>query len=259
MIRVADAYVEEMRAFRAKRDAALRAENGWLSATGLHVLSEGANELSFGVVVVSGDSVRVVIRQGLEVTRLTEPICEGWLRPDQDDDVLYVGRTSHQLIRRGDTLAIRTRDPQSALRLAFQGSDWFPVDPGWRLGARAVPLERPRTLELRYSIVAQETAATEYVLVFERDGVTYALEPIVEPKRLFILFRDSTNGHLTSEIGRYLYAPLPHQGRTVLDFNQALTPGSAYSEHVMYPIPPKRNTLHVHIESGEKAPRRNGG
>jgi len=255
MIRVDEAYDGEMRLFRAKRDSALRAEDGWLSATGLFVLSEGANELPFGTVTVSGDSIRVVTRPGVVVTRRSTPVRETTLQPDQDEDVLLVGRTSYQLIRRGDTLAIRKRCPDSPLRRSFEGPDWYPVDPGWRLYARAVPLERPRTLDLRYSIAARETTATEYILAFDWNGVTYALEPIVEPKRLFILFRDRTNGHATSEIGRYLYAPLPQNGRTVLDFNQALTPGCAYSEHVMYPIPPKRNMLHISVESGEKAPR----
>jgi uncharacterized protein (DUF1684 family) len=254
MIRVDEAYEGEMRLFRAKRDAALRAEGGWLSATGLSILKEGDNEVSFGIVTVSGDSVRMVARCGVEVTRRDAPVREACLRADQDDDVLHVGTTSHQLIRRGDTLAIRSRDPESPRRRMFPGSEWFPVDPDWRVYARAVPLERTRTLELTYSVAAHETAATEYILAFERYGVTYALEPIVEPRRLFILFRDTTNGRLTSEIGRYLYAPLPQNGRTVLDFNQALTPGCAYSEHVMYPIPPKRNMLHIPIESGEKMP-----
>jgi uncharacterized protein (DUF1684 family) len=255
MIRVDEAYEGEMRLFRAKRDAALRAEDGWLSATGLFVLADGENELPFGSVTVVGDSVRVVTRAGVLVTRRSTPVRETTLQPDQDDDVLLVERTSYQLIRRGDTLAIRTRSPDSPRRHAFEGPDWYPVDPAWRVYARAVPLERPRTLDLSYSIAARETTATEYILAFEHNGVTYALEPIVEPKRLFILFRDATNGRATSEIGRYLYAPLPQNGRTVLDFNQALTPGSAYSEHVMYPIPPKRNMLHISIESGEKTPR----
>ncbi|HEX3595993.1 MAG TPA: DUF1684 domain-containing protein [Polyangiaceae bacterium] len=255
MIRVDETYEGEMRLFRAKREASLRAEDGWLAASGLVILEDGKNELAFGIVTVKGDSVHIAVRAEILVTHRSAPIREAWLRPDQDDDILYVGRTSHQLIRRGDTLAIRSRDPDAELRRSFPGSDWFPVDPAWRVYARAVPLERPRTFELAYSVTAREVTATEYILVFERYGVTYALEPVVEPKRLFILFRDVTNGELTSGIGRYLYAPLPHNGRTVLDFNTALTPGCAYSEHVMYPVPPRRNMLHIRIESGEKTPR----
>ncbi|HEX4340297.1 MAG TPA: DUF1684 domain-containing protein [Polyangiaceae bacterium] len=259
MIRVDEAYDGEMRLFRAKRDAALRAEDGWLAASGLFVLQDGANELAFGTITVRGDSVHVAVRAETLVTHRSAPIREAWLRPDQDDDILFVGRTSHQLIRRGETLAVRSRDPDAELRRSFPGADWFPVDPAWRVYARAVPLERPRRLELSYSVAAQEITATDYILCFERYGVTYALEPIVEPKRLFILFRDTTNGDETSDIGRYLYAPLPHNGKTILDFNTAVTPGCAYSAHVMWPIPPKRNMLHIRIQSGEKIPRVAGG
>lgn len=255
MILVNEAYDGEMRLFRAKRDAALRAEDGWLSTTGLVVLDDGENDIGFGTVTVRGDSVRLAVRAGEVVTYRSAPVREAWLRPDQDEDVLHVGRTSHQLIRRGETLAIRSRNPEAHLRRSFPGPDWYPINANWRVKARAVPLDRPRRLELSYSVAAQEVHATDYILAFKLQGVHYALEPIVEPKRLFVLFRDMTNGESTCDIGRYLYAPLPHNGRTVLDFNMALTPGCAFSEHVMYPVPPKRNMLHLRVESGEKAPR----
>ena len=251
-----DDFDAEVRAFRAKRDGALSAKDGWLSTIGLVILEEGHNELSFGTVTVTGDTVRVVASDGARLTRSGEPIRERKLKPDQDEDVLQEGRVSHQLIRRGDTLAIRTRDPGSALRQSFRGSEWFPANPLFRVSARAVPLEHPRTRELTYSVAAKESVVVDYLLAFNWGGVMYSLEPIVEPKRLFVQFRDLTNGDATSEIGRYLYAPLPQQGRTVLDFNQALNPGCAYSPHVMWPVPPKRNMLYVHIDAGEKAPHR---
>ncbi|MGH9441058.1 MAG: DUF1684 domain-containing protein, partial [Thermoanaerobaculia bacterium] len=63
-------------------------------------------------------------------------------------------------------------------------------------------------------------------------------------------------GELTSAVGRYLYAPLPHAGRTIVDFNQALTPGYVYNPNVISLVPPKRNTLYVRVEAGEKLPVR---
>jgi uncharacterized protein (DUF1684 family) len=251
-----DDYDTELRAFRAKRDASLGAEDGWLSTTGLAILDEGTNELPFGVVTVKGDAVHVVAHEEASITRMGEAVRERKLRPDQDEDLLFQGRISHQLIRRGDTLAIRTRDPESPLRRAFTGSEWFAADPSFRVSARAVPLEHPRTRELNYSMVAKESVVIDYLLAFEWGGVMYSLEPVVEPKRLLVQFRDLTNGDSTSEIGRYLYAPLPQLGRTVIDFNQALNPGCAYGAHVLSPVPPKRNTLYIHIDAGEKAPRR---
>jgi uncharacterized protein (DUF1684 family) len=248
-------YDAEMLAFRAKRENALKSEDGWLSTTGLTILEEGKNELTFGVVHVNGDTVLVAAKDGVRLERQGDVIRERKLRPDQDDDIIYQGRVSHQLIRRGDTLAIRTRDPESPLRKAFHGSEWFPINPAFRVSARAVPLERPRTRDLEYSVAARETVITDYLLTFNWGGVLYSLEPIIEPKRLFIPFRDLTNGTSTSPIGRYLYAPLPEQGRTVIDFNQACNPGSAYSDHVLWPVPPKRNTLYFHLDAGELAPK----
>jgi uncharacterized protein (DUF1684 family) len=256
VIRVVEDYEAEQHAFRSKRDAALRAEDGWLTATNVSLLVEGMNLVSFGHIAVKGDSVRVTIHEGREVTCRGERVRERKVDPDQDGDVLREGTVWHQVVRRGDTLAVRTHDAAHEARRTFAGPEWFPIDRSWRLSARAVPLERPRDHVLRYSIDASETVTTDYVLVVERDGVTYSIEPIVEPKRLFIQFRDPTNGAETSHVGRYLYAALPQQGRTVLDFNRALSPGCAYNEHVISPLPPARNAVHVKIEAGEKAPKR---
>ena len=255
MIAAEESYETVQHAFRTRRDAILRSENGWLATTGLTVLTEGENALAFGRITLEGDTVRLAVHPHVHVTRLGQPVRELRLRADQDDDIVTMGNVTHQLIRRGDTLAIRSRDPSHPRRLSFLGAEWFPIHPDFRVEARAIPLGTPRTQDLAYSVAAREAWTCEYVLVFRHAGVLYSLEPIVEPRRLLVLFRDATGDGETYPAGRYLHAPLPRHGRAVLDFNQALTPGCAYSDHVMCPLPPERNTLPFRVEAGEKRPR----
>ncbi len=256
---IAADYELETRTFRERRDAVLARRDGCLSTTSSTILVEGRNDVAFGTVTVKSDDVHVVIHDGVSMTCGGARVRERKLRPDQDEDLLFQGHVSHQLTRRGDTLVLRTCDPQALLLQTFRGASWFPVDERLRLRARAVPLEHPRTRELDYSVSSiKESVVVDYVLVVEIGGVFYSLEPIQEPKRLLVQFRDTTNGEQTSIVGRYLYAPLPQGGVTYLDFNHALTPDSAHNPGEISLVPPERNSVRVRIEAGERNSRSAG-
>ncbi len=68
------------------------------------------------------------------------------------------------------------------------------------------------------------------------------------------MFADPTNRDQTYGAGRFLYAPLPKDGRVVIDFNQAFSPPCAFSPFVSCPLPPFQNRLKVRVEAGEKRP-----
>jgi uncharacterized protein (DUF1684 family) len=93
--------------------------------------------------------------------------------------------------------------------------------------------------------------------VFEHEGRELRLEPIIDRSkpRLYVLFADETNRTETYGAGRYLYAPLPEAGRTVLDFNQAFNPPCAFNAWVSCPLVSSVNRLRVRVEAGEKRPR----
>lgn len=71
---------------------------------------------------------------------------------------------------------------------------------------------------------------------------------------LFLPFKDATSGYATYGGGRYLDLRLGDikDGRMIIDFNKAYNPYCAYHEGYACPVPPKKNTLPIAIEAGEK-------
>jgi uncharacterized protein (DUF1684 family) len=51
--------------------------------------------------------------------------------------------------------------------------------------------------------------------------------------------------------GRFLHAPLPQDGRTVLDFNKAFNPYCSVKVYVTCPIPPPGNRIDSPVTAGE--------
>lgn len=71
-------------------------------------------------------------------------------------------------------------------------------------------------------------------------------------RKLFIPFKDFTNGEETYGGGRYLDVDIPQADSMIIDFNYAYNPYCAYSDRWSCPIPPDENSLYVHIRAGEK-------
>ena len=65
------------------------------------------------------------------------------------------------------------------------------------------------------------------------------------------MFKDGTSNKTTYGAGRYLYTPLPKDGRVALDFNRAMNPPCAFTNFATCPLPPKPNRLTVPIPAGE--------
>lgn len=267
-----DAYRAEIEAWRASREARLKAEDGWLALGGLFWLKPGRNSFGSdpasdvplpgaaprraGVFFVEAERVRVRLEPGVEARLAAGPGDAAELRPDSDD-ALSLGRFRLQLIERGGRLAIRLRDPQHPARLGFKGLSWFPVDPAYRVTARLVPHDPPRRLEI-VNVLGQVSEMTSPgVAIFSVAGRELQLTPVLESPdadALFFIFRDRTSGRETYGAGRYLYAPLPTDGQVVLDFNKAYSPPCAFTDYATCPLPPAENRLGVRVEAGELAP-----
>jgi uncharacterized protein (DUF1684 family) len=75
---------------------------------------------------------------------------------------------------------------------------------------------------------------------------------VIEEDHLFIIFRDLTYRTTTYGAGRFLYAPMPKDGKVILDFNKAENPPCAFTAFATCPLPPRGNRLNVSIPAGEK-------
>jgi uncharacterized protein (DUF1684 family) len=72
--------------------------------------------------------------------------------------------------------------------------------------------------------------------------------------RLFVPFKDETNGKETYSAGRYLDLDPTNTGLYQIDFNYAYNPYCAYNKEYECPYPPPSNQLKVAIRAGEKVP-----
>ena len=253
-----DAYRAQVEEWRRQREAALTADGGWLTVTGLFWLHEGSN--SFGSapsndIVLPADPAlddggafvlsngKVVFRMGLQVREL---------RPDTNGkpDVVTLGSLTMFAIHRGGKYGIRLKDNNSRLRKEFTGLHYFPLREDYRIRTRLVPDARKIPI-LNILGQVEDTPSPGYV-EFEINGQKLRLTPVEEaPDELFFIFRDLTAGKETYGSGRFLDTELGKDGEVVLDFNKAYNPPCAFTPYATCPLPPKENRLGVRIEAGE--------
>jgi uncharacterized protein (DUF1684 family) len=271
-------YTARIEAWRARRLAALKADDGWLSVTGLFWLKLGesrfgagaANEIVLpgagtpevaGTIELRADGT-VFARSlpGSGVTLNGKPAGERPLRSNHaggDPDTLHVGSVSLYVIDRGGKLAIRVKDANNPGRLRFKGIESFPIDASYRVQGTFEPYSAPRRVGVATAQGPAQTMLVPGLLRFSLAGRALALEPFVtspEDPTFFFVFRDATAGHETYGAGRFLDAPAPAKGSStvVLDFNEATNPPCAFTPFATCPLPPPGNVLAVRIEAGER-------
>jgi uncharacterized protein (DUF1684 family) len=272
-------YRHEIEAWRAERVERLTAADGYLTLAGLFWLDEGDSSFGAGssnaIVLPAADGVPEragVLRLGADGAVTLEPEVDVALsldgqpvQPGQvlhsdtagDPDVLHLGRLSLYVIARGDRLAIRVKDPESATRRGFAGLEYFPIDPAFRVTARLEAFDEPRPVSIATMVGTTEEMLAPGVLHFTVDGRDCSLLPLTsgpEDRDLFLIFRDLTSGDTTYGAGRFLSAELRDDGRAELDFNRAYNPPCAFTPHATCPLPPADNVLEIAVTAGEKAP-----
>ena len=259
----AQSYTEGIEQWRAERERNLQAEDGWLAVAGLYWLEEGRN--TFGTdsdndfVFPEGSTAahagEFEFRDGKVTLRWSdgrdEPV---EMHPDTTEEPteIHDGRVSFYVIQRGDRFGIRLIDPESEFRKHFTGLEWYPVDEAYRITARFVPFDTPRTLTVPSVIGGTQEYESPGYLEFELGDRTQRLEPAKDGDELFLIFRDATAGDTTYAAGRFLYTPAPQDGTVELDFNRAYNPPCVFTPYATCPLPPPQNRLDVPVEAGEK-------
>lgn len=262
------AYRTQIGQWRQQREAALKADGGWLTVTGLFWLKEGVNSLGSGPAndIVLPESAAasvgtVRVERGAAVftaaapsaTLNGKPVREAALHYAGPADVLSAGSLDLLLLKRGDRLALRLKDKNSILRQKFTHLSWYPVQEDWRITGKFTPLTTPAKLVLDTIIGEQETAQSPGYVEFQHGGQTYKLQAVSQGKRLFFVIRDLTSGKTSYAASRFLYADAPKEdGTVVLDFNKAENPPCAFTPYATCPLPPPQNRLSLAIEAGER-------
>ena len=251
-------FAAEWKAWHERREARLRAPDGWLALVGLHWLAPGENRVEGlpGVFTLADGRVALTAGpgDGYRLDGADAPVVARALATDADGkpDRLRLGERIVMIIQRGEARAVRVWDARSPERTRFQGVPCFPPDPRWRLEARWEQYPAPKTLELPAVAGPPQKAEAPGRAHFTVAGVEYALEPVLEDGDLLFVFRDATSRAETYGAGRFLSAAAPQGGKVVLDFNRAVNPPCAFTAHATCPLPEPYNILPVRIEAGEK-------
>jgi uncharacterized protein (DUF1684 family) len=234
--------------WREQKETELKVDGGWLTVTGLFWLKEGANRVEGAPGVFESHDGKVRFRD--DSGAITE------MGPNAS---ITAGPLTFSVIERSGRYGVRLKDKNSKLRAEFRGQQWFPVRESYRVQARFVSYEQPKSMAVPNILGSTYQMPSPGYAVFTLEGRELRLEPVVEDKKLFFIFRDLTAGKETYGSGRFLYAELPHDGRVELDFNKAENPPCAFTPYATCPLPPKQNVLPVRIEAGELAPAKSAG
>ena len=272
----AASYEQELEQWKAKRLANLKSEDGWLSLIGLFWLKEGENRFGSdaggeivlpegksparaGTLRLAAGKVTLDPSPEAKITSKGQPVA-GPLELKSDDEeggptVLEMGSLSFHVVKRGERLGLRVKDRENPARAEFKGTEYFPADRKWVVGARFEPYDPPKQVPI-LNVLGMETEETSPgTLAFEVDGRPYKLEALKEKgeEQFFIIFADQTSGKETYGAGRYMYADPPGaDGRVTLDFNKAYSPPCAFTKYATCPLPPQQNRLPLRVEAGER-------
>lgn len=148
---------------------------------------------------------------------------------------------------------------QPSLR-EFQGLEYFPVDPAYRVPAEVIPYPKREPVALIDSQGKQEPWYLYGELRFEIQGTPCRLELYIEspdPKEIeqrgfMLMFTDTTSGKESYPTARYIYVEGKTAGRITADFNKSFNASCNYAPITPCPVPRLQNRLPVAVRAGEK-------
>jgi len=272
-VETADPYLTEIAKFREAREAVLKTDTGWLTIAGLFFLtkpettfgSDQANDFVLpagapgraGTFSMRDRKVSVKAASGVSFVLNGRTITNADLKSDGAGTPDRIGLQDLTLWvhQSGDRLAIRLRDKNNHLRREFTGLNWYPVKPVYRVVADYVPYDTPRTMQIPNILGDIDTMVSPGTAAFEMDGQRMQMIAVADPdhpRELWFIFRDLTTGKETDPAARFLYTPLPENGKVALDFNRSQNPPCAYNAFATCPLPPQQNRMPVRVEAGEK-------
>jgi uncharacterized protein (DUF1684 family) len=266
------AYHAEIEKWRQQREAALKADDGYLTVAGLFFLKEGPN--TFGadpendIVLPSGPPRAGVFQHHAGVTSVSladgapatingKPIrASSALKPDSAEggpDRVIIGALSLFVHASGKRQAIRLRDTNSRIRREFTGCRWFPIDASYRVEGRLMPYNAQKRVEQPNILGDIEEFKSPGLVAFTLDGREIRMEPVLSSRgRYWFIVSDRTSGKETYGAARFVYADAPGPDlKVVIDFNRAYNPPCAFNPHTTCPLPSPQNRLSIPIRAGE--------
>ncbi|MBL0164256.1 MAG: DUF1684 domain-containing protein [Xanthomonadales bacterium] len=268
-----DDYSREIESWRKQRLERLQAPDGWLSLVGLEWLKPGISKIGsasdndiviakapahLGRIDWEGDKVTIKLAADSGATIDGKALASAEMLDDAHavPTTIAFGSVRFYLIdRAGGKKGLRIKDSEAKTRTGFLGIEHYPVDPGWRVEAKWVAFDPPHTLEIPNVIGTIDKMPVPGKAVFEHDGKTFELLPVLETDdadELFFIIADKTSGKETYGAARFFYSAMPKDGKVVIDFNKAYNPPCAFTSFATCPLAPPENRLGMAVTAGEK-------
>jgi uncharacterized protein len=252
-----------------------------VSFTGLRWIPEGASTIGgdttnfvvlsgrdvpakVGTLIRIGDAIQFEPAAGAPVTIDSAPavarqiVVEGGKTPATR---VYAGSAGFRIIKRVDSIGVRSWDADKAVNNGLAPLEYFPLDRKWRFGGTFVRSAKPDTQAVpTVSGVAEEYINLGVVRV-TIEGKPYELTAYAgsNPADLFFTFDDATSGEETYGF-RFVHAPVDTINNTVvLDFNMSYNPECAFSAFTTCPLPTPNNRITSRITAGELTPKHTDG
>jgi uncharacterized protein (DUF1684 family) len=252
-----------------------------VSFTGLRWIPEGASTIGgdstnfvilagrdvpakVGTLTRNGDVISFEPAAGATVTKDSSPavagpiVVEGGKTPATR---IYAGSAGFRIIKRVDSIGVRSWDADKAANNGLAPLEYFPLDKKWRFGGKFVRSAKPDTQAVpTVSGVAEEYINLGVVQV-KIEGKAYELTAYAgsNPADLFFTFDDATSGEETYGF-RFVHAPIDTVNNTViLDFNMSYNPECAFSAFTTCPLPTPNNRISARITAGELTPKHTDG
>ena len=141
-------------------------------------------------------------------------------------------------------------------RNLFKGLSYFEVNPDYKITAKLKKETYPKYIRLfkddKVEEIHQLTGKVEFVFNNKTVKLSVFTSLNQAPNKLFIPFKDLSNGISTYAGGKYIEAEILNDTTCTIDFNFSYHPFCAYNEKYTCPIPPIENFINDSILAGEK-------
>jgi hypothetical protein len=254
-------YAAVFEAWRKIRLEKLTAADGWLNIVGRYWLEAGTVSVGSApendIVLSAGPARLGKLTQAEDDTVTFEPADGGaaiHVVPDKKHPPQFmVGPLLLEITSLNGENALRVRDTLSTAPAELGPIASFPLKPEWRIVADWVRFDAPQAKAIDTTKNIPTEVEVTHQAVFTHDGKRYALlatHGTAESPQFVI--RDETSKDSTYPASRFVYGEDVTNKTIVLDFNKAINPPCAFTEHAVCPLPPPENILPFRIEAGEK-------
>ena len=258
------------------RDAFVKTPGKAISYTGLRWIPQGVSTIGgdstnnvimtgqnvpakIGTLTRNGDKIKFEPTVGAIVTMDSAPavarklVVEGGKAPATR---VYAGSAGFRIIKRVDSIGVRSWDADRAANNGLAPLEYFPLDKKYRFAGKFVRAAKPDTQAVQTVSGVAEQYINVGVVQVKIEGRAYELTAYEgsNPTDLFFTFDDATSGEETYGF-RFVHAPIDTVNSTVvLDFNLAYNPECAFSAFTTCPLPTPNNKISARIAAGEKIP-----